>query len=108
MEDEVKIFTPEPVTFQCEGASVTMDNEGITIRLEYENGSKWEREEDVRTSFRTLAHNYFHMREMPHETVRRICRDSKDKSDLHAYVKYWADYLVKLSNLVRAEDPTEE
>ena len=35
MEDEVKIFTPEPVTFQCEGASVMMDNEGITIRLKY-------------------------------------------------------------------------
>ncbi len=56
------------------------------------------------STFGCLVHNYTHLNELPHETVRRVAAACREKGiDCEGYVNCWADYLLTLSSLVRAE-----
>lgn len=61
--------------------------------------------EELCSSFETLIHNYQHMGELPHETVRRVMENSADpelKGQFPRYVSFWSDYLLTLSTMVRS------
>lgn len=64
-------------------------------------------EEDDVEYFKSIVHNWQHMRELPHQTAQRLA-DPNDKDHTHLYITFWADYLQHLSNLVRELDPEDQ
>lgn len=64
-------------------------------------GYQFETREELSAWFDSLVHNYTKMNELPHETVARMT--GWGDPDYDEWLKnFWADFLLTLSNKVRA------
>lgn len=111
--DQVKIVNCLQIVVSCYGVTNLNGNVKIQEEIQIAEGTDMEeRKEKTATdnrdewysTFGCLVHNYTHLNELPHETVRRVAAACREKGiDCEGYVNCWADYLLTLSSLVRAE-----
>lgn len=59
--------------------------------------------EDLAIHFRSLAHDFFHMKRLPHEFVAGYISYNGKTEKAKDLAEYWAEYLETLAQLVREQ-----